>query len=111
MKDLDTRLREILLNRSLGQYTADGDGNFVPVNWEDSPLIDEYIAEIKQCFAECDYVHKHDDLGDLLTGQEWFERFEREIEEISMEPPIVDGVYLEAAQRASYIIRRMSDGK
>ena len=38
-----------------------------------------------------------------MTGQEWYNKFEKLVDEMSMQPPIIDGAYLEAAQRASGI--------
>jgi hypothetical protein len=83
--ELKDKLREILLSRSLGQYMSDSDGNIVPVNWEDSPLIDQYIDEIDQAYKKAGYVKMdmsyelHTVSDNRMTGQEWYEKFASEI--------------------------------
>jgi hypothetical protein len=42
-------------------------------------------------------------VSNLMTGQAWLERFEKEVDAMGMEPPIVDGAYLDAAKKAAGI--------
>lgn len=70
MPDLDNKLKDILLSRTLGQYMQNADGDFVPVKWEDSPVIHQYIEEIKQVFADevmLDVTRMQQGMANILT--------------------------------------------
>lgn len=49
-RDVDEKLKDILLSRLMGLYTPDVNGEFVPVNGDESPFIDQFIKEIKDLF-------------------------------------------------------------
>jgi hypothetical protein len=97
---IEDKLRDILFSRALGGYYRDADGNFVPVDWENSPVIEQYVDEIKQAFSEEDeFVIKNMSFEDankytltfskpladytdirgkhvtILTGQDFYDRF------------------------------------
>lgn len=109
---LDEKLREI------AERIRDGGMNS---GWNYD--VDEAMEEIKQAFIDAGWVVgriatevngslyivngvdpiRRYDGATLLTGQEWYNRFEAEVDAMSMEPPIVDGAYLEAAKKAAGI--------
>lgn len=123
MADLDDKLREILL--APYKYPK-GDGATMFDDKGDIPILDTQIAQIKQAFAEAGYIShnskiywaKHDDkmyivngsdpikrvsLSTLMTGQEWYDRFEKQVRK---SPDVDDWHYthlevLEAAKKAS----------
>lgn len=73
---LEDKLREILFD--IRQYDYDADGNKIPEATDK-----EYIAQIKQAFADEGYEKVHFDHDTIraqgfMTGQEWYERFEKE---------------------------------
>lgn len=85
MSSLDNKLREILIATQPEE---------IPVT------IDEAVDQIKQAFAEAGYVPIVGFLKDngWLTGQEWYERFEKQLPPFSL-VPFED--IIEAAKRAS----------
>ena len=60
MSDLDEKLREVLKSRSLGEYVQTEEGVFTRVNWENSPLLNKYVEEIKNAFADAGYIQSQD---------------------------------------------------
>jgi hypothetical protein len=82
MSDLDEKLRDIFINDSKSKGLHDD-------NWENfvvSP--DKIIPQIKQAFADegYQYVTRAEDSlvtryhnGELMTGQEWYDRFVKEL--------------------------------
>lgn len=114
MIDLDNKLREILANiitQETGEETTA------------AMISDSYIGQIKQAFADEGYFRlKSENLaaagkvGYMLTGQEWYERFEKnlkgklEYQQHDMgemgkfiRPEYAKNVSLEAAKRAAGI--------
>lgn len=94
---IEDKLREILLDLTLGTYSATGNDNEIgPINWEESPVINNYVAQIKQVFAE--EPIRTTDGKPLITGAEWFSRFEREFNGQIIK---TETTVLEAAKKAS----------
>lgn len=107
--ELDEKLNEALI----GLYTRNAEGEFIPVNDKADVLKDE----IKQAFKDAGY-HKEcppkvtdGTLYPLLwaksngymTGQYWYDKFKALVDEMNMEPEIVNGAYLDAAEKAAGI--------
>lgn len=97
MINLDERLREIMDKFEPLRYTTDGGETF-----QDELSVDEAITQMKQAFADEGYVksdiqgaikeymdaaiedakvriERKKVLGDVMTGQEWYDRFEKEL--------------------------------
>jgi len=91
--DIDEKLREILRNGAFGHYIKDDEGNLCPLDWSGSSdgYFDTYIARIKQAFADEGWsdtnLYTKDKLArflkseNMMTGQEWYERFVKEYEQ------------------------------
>lgn len=111
MESLDEKLMKILEVASIS-------GIYGPTN---ATTYEDLVAQIKKCFADEGYVYipmvetvTRFERGhipkiymvngkEVMTGQEWYDRFEKLVDEMGMEPPIVDGAYLECAARAAGI--------
>jgi hypothetical protein len=108
MDSIDEKIREILDT----VIPRDGEVDGMTAELHDN-AVDNTLAKIHAAFTEEGYVQvpkevqetwkEYNRMAGYMTGQEWYDRFEELVEEMNMEPPIVDGAYLEAAQRASGI--------
>ncbi len=136
---LDEKLREIVVSQFPGKSWEETrnigvteEGHLVPQLGSHSSELDNFIAQVKQAFTNEGYLPhveagKHVKVGDKLyitngtdplvqvdlaefmTGQEWYERFKKEVSKPSIEGTIYQVVhelrdqkqYLEAAKRAS----------
>jgi len=97
--DIDNKLREILRNGAFGHYIEDDKGDFCPLDWSGSSdgYFDTYIARIKQAFADEGWsdtnLYTKDKLArflkseNMMTGQEWYNRFKKELQELYSDDP------------------------
>lgn len=81
MNTLDKKLRNLII-----EFIAHHDNSFVGV--------DEVVAQIKQVFAEEHPIWRLDSVtgrsDQLMTGQEFYDRFEKELDSISGATPITN---------------------
>jgi hypothetical protein len=109
---LDERLRELLSQITTG-------GHYVRLNRQAQQLVDSQSAQIKQAFADEGYVHvpqvevvtryeagKKPEVfmvngKEVMTGQEWYSRFEPLLEDIDLNSPTRYQQIKTAAKKAS----------
>lgn len=84
--NLDNKLRQIIK----GWHSGVGDEN-----------ADKAIAQIKQAFADKGYLQIQSEVGmdTFFTGKQWYDRFEKEIEDLRDSD--WGGDYVNAAKKAS----------
>lgn len=113
MNDLDEKLKEILRDGALGHYTTNGEGDFVPLDWSGTPdkYFADYVAQIKQAFADAGYATKEQWHGivnshiaitnRLMSGQEWYDRFAFIVKTEEQLYKEAEDTYLDMAKRAA----------